>query len=431
VGRADNAYLQLLRSPAVRGQALAGLIAQVTQGSAAIGIILVVRAEHGSVALGGAVAGALSIAAGLARPVQGRLIDRRGPKGVIALCGVLHAAALIGVVVLAEVHAPGICLVAAGALAGVALPPISTSMRVIWGTGSAVAQRTAAYSLVYLTQELSILTGPLLLAVLIAAASAQAALIAVAAVAGAGTLGYAALAGRSIRPRRSATAARTLAALRPRAVREMVCVAALIGATLGGLEVAVPIFATEHGAPAASGLLIATLSIGGIVGAVVYGSRHWASSPARRLAVTLALLTGLLALAVGASTLAELGALLLLAGLFLNPSLTTVSLLVDRHVEHGAAAEAFGWLSLGIAGGTGLATAIAGVVAHRGSPTPALIVAAAGGAAATLLAVATNHDRQHEGHERAVRALPVAGERVADNEAGARVEGSRGREGRL
>ena len=64
----------VLLTPSGVFQAVAGLAAQLTQGAAAVGIVLVVRQHIGSVALAGAVAGALGIASGLARPVQGRLI---------------------------------------------------------------------------------------------------------------------------------------------------------------------------------------------------------------------------------------------------------------------------------------------------------------------------------------------------------------------
>ena len=214
-GMSASPYRVLLSSPAVRWQALSGLLGQTTQGAGAIGIILVIRGDHGSLALAGAVVGAVSVAAGLARPVQGRLIDRRGARGLMAHCGILHPAAIAAVVVLADGHAAGGVLVATGVLAGVTLPPISTCMRVAWGA-TASGDRTSAYSLVYLTQELSILAGPLLLAALVATADASVALVTVAAVTCAGTLGFTA----SLRQRCAADgdgrpAARRLRAARP------------------------------------------------------------------------------------------------------------------------------------------------------------------------------------------------------------------------
>jgi len=172
-------------------------------------------------------------------------------------------------------------------------------------------------------------------------------------------------------------------------MRALLPAAGLVGAVLGALVVGIPTFASEHHAAAASGLLIAVLSSGGIVGAALYGARRWHLAPEGRLLVFLAALTLAAALTIAAPSLIVLGVLLALVGLPLNPSLTTISLLVDSHVSASSAAEAFGWLSTGLAGGTGLSSALAGAVSHPGDPRPAFIVAAIAAAAATVLVAAT------------------------------------------
>jgi hypothetical protein len=372
---ADSPYRVLLRAPAVRWQALAGFLAQITQGAGGVGIVLVIREHHRSLALAGAVVGALSVAAGVSRPVQGRLLDRRDARGLMTLCGIVHSAALAAIVALADGHAPGAVLLAAGVLAGATLPPVSTCMRVVWGAATGGGDRTSAYSLVYLTQELSVLFGPLLLAAVISAANASAALVSVAGVACAGTLGFAASLPAGLHGRSAPTRGPAGAVLRAPGMRALIAAAALVGAVIGAAVVGIPTFATAHHVPAASGLLIAILSVGGIAGAAIYGGRRWGSSPTHRLLVLLTALGVAMALTIPASGLAALGAALALAGLPLNPSLTTISVLVDWHVSPASAAEAFGWLSSGVAGGTGAASAIAGAVSHPGDARPAFIVA--------------------------------------------------------
>ena len=382
---AASPYRVLLQAPAVRWQALAGLLAQTTQGAGGIGIILVIRGEAGSLALAGVVVGVLSVSAGVARPVQGRLIDTRGARGLMALCGIAHPAALAAIVALADGHAPGAALLAMGVIAGITLPPVSTCMRVVWGTAMGGGDRTAAYSLVYLTQELAILAGPLLLAAVISAADASAALVTVAAVACAGTLGFALSLPPGLARGGAAPRAGGGAVLRAPGVPALVATAVLVGGVIGGVQVGVPTFASAHHAPAASGVLIAVLSIGGIAGAAIYGGGRWRRAPSPRLLGLLAALSVAVAITVAAESLAVLGAALALAGLVLNPSLTTISLHVDWHVSRASAAEAFGWLSTGIATGTGAANAIAGVLSHPGDPRPAFVVATVAAVAATLL----------------------------------------------
>jgi hypothetical protein len=175
------------------------------------------------------------------------------------------------------------------------------------------------------------------------------------------------------------------AALLAPGMRVLIPTAVLVGAVIGGVQVGVPTFATAHHAPAASGLLIAALSVGGIAGAAIYGGRRWGVAPTPRLLMLLAALSATTAITIPAPGLIALGAVLAVAGLALNPSLTTISLHVDWHVAPASAAEAFGWLSTGIATGTGAADAIAGAVTHPGDPRPAFVVATVAAVAATML----------------------------------------------
>ena len=378
----------VIRRPGAAFQAVSGLVAQLSQGAGAIGIVLVVHEHTGSVALAGAVAGAVSIAAALARPLQGRLMDRRGLTALNAACGIVHPAALIAIVGVSVGDGPRALLLVLGVLAGLALPPISTAMRVAWGEAAGDDDRTAAYSTVYLIQELSLLIAPLIFAAVTATTSAAAGLVAVAALSGAGTLAFTASA-RSVRAVQGPRPQRTGSLLRIGRMRLLLASAAAVGAVIGGIQVGVPTLATAHHKPAAAGVLIAMLSIGGIVGAAAYGGRRWESDSTARLTSLTAALTVCAAAMVAAQGLVVVGVLLLLAGLALNPALTTLSLLVDRLTVEPTAAEAFGWLSTGIASGNGAAAAIAGVlVQHGDGARPAFAVAAVAAASAAVLALA-------------------------------------------
>jgi predicted MFS family arabinose efflux permease len=172
-------------------------------------------------------------------------------------------------------------------------------------------------------------------------------------------------------------------------MRMLLAAACAIGAVIGGIQVGVPTLATAHHKPAAAGVLIAMLSIGGIVGAAVYAGRQWAASAVARLVSLTGALTLCAAGMVAAQGLVVIGLLLLIVGLALNPALTTLSLLVDRLTVEPTAAEAFGWLSTGIAVGTGAAAAIAGVlVQHGDGARPAFAVTAVAAGVAALLALA-------------------------------------------
>jgi MFS family permease len=378
----DGLYWTLWRTPRIGGQAFFGLLAQLTQGAAPVGLVLVVRQATGSLATAGAVSASLWIAAAIDRPLQGRLIDRRGSRIVMLSCGPLHAVALIGLVAAARAGTGAWSLVLLSGLAGLGLPPVSTTMRAEWGRRLPANTRTAAYSLVYLTQEVAILTGPLLIAVVVAVGSAGLALIVAASISGGAALAFAALSDAGGRDHGEPAGTRLF---RSTAMASLLVVTFLLGCTLGALEVATPALALARGVPALAGVLIAALSVGGIVGALLYGGWHWRVDPSGRLLGLLCLL-GIAATPLAAvPPLAVVGALLAFVGLAMNPALTTTSLLVDRHGE-SRSAEAFGWISTAIGGGTAVGSATAGALAQHSGFSTAFLAAALPAYGAVLVA---------------------------------------------
>jgi predicted MFS family arabinose efflux permease len=389
----------ILVRPGAALQAGAGLVAQLTQGASTIGIVLVIHQHSGSVALAGAVAGALAVAAGISRPAQGRLMDRRGAAGLMIVCALLHPAALMGIVGLSLLHGPGALLLALGAVAGLALPPVSTAMRVVWGEVAA-EDRTAAYSMVYLTQELALLTGPLIFAAVTAPTSASVGLVVVAAASGAGTAAFAASV-RSADWRAPHPPNQRGSVVRGRGMQALLAVAILLGGVIGTIEVGIPALAIAHGTPAAAGILIALLSVGGVIGALLYGARRWAAEPAARLLWLLGAVAASVALMIASGSLPVVGLLLVVEGLAINPALTTLSLLVDSETRGPTASEAFGWLSTGISAGGGAGAAIAGaLVQHGRDARPAFIAAALAAMGATGLAVVGSRVTQRGGATR-------------------------------
>lgn len=371
----------LLHTPHVGGQALLGLLAQLTQGAAPLGLVLVVRQSTGSLIAAGAVSAALWVGAAVARPVQGRLIDRHGTRVVMLVCGPVHAAALVGVVVVARAGGGAWAMILFSALAGLLLPPVSVAMRVEWGRHVPANERTAAFSLAFLTQEIALVTGPLLIAGLVGF-GAGVALIIAAAITGVATIGFAAL-GISEVARREVSV-RAPGNGRATGIPTALAVAFLLGATLGVFQVAAPSLAIARGAPAVGGILIAAVSVGGISGALVYGGVHWRADPATRLILLVGLLAAATTPLVVTLPLVVVGALLAFSGLALNPAFTTTSLLIDRH-GGSRGAEAFGWMSTAVGGGTAAGNAIAGALAQRNGFPPAFFAAALAAYAAVVI----------------------------------------------
>ena len=136
-----------------------------------------------------------------------------------------------------------------------------------------------AFAFEAIVQEVFFITGPLLVALLVAVASPQAALAFVAVV----TLGrHARVRGHARRRGRRAGEAgpdRLVGALASPGVRTLLVVSAAFGLAFGTLEVTMPAFADEHGSAATGGVLLAALAVGSMLGGVWYGSRTFCRAP--------------------------------------------------------------------------------------------------------------------------------------------------------
>lgn len=378
---------RLFVSPSVARQAALGALAQISQGAAPVGLVIVVGGGTGSISLAGAVVAAMWVTAGIGRPIQGQLMDTYGHGRFLSASGVVHAAALVVLTLLARSATPGALIVALGAVAGASLPPVSSSMRVVWAQDEVLARRARAFSLVYVSQSVAVLIGPLVIALVIAIASGAIALDVAAAITAAGTIAYAA----SIRPRAVGRPASHRRLLRSRGVMRLLAVMLLVGITIGALEVAAPALAIQRGAPVLGGVLNALMSVGGVAGALLYGSVRWRAHDGVRLPWLLGLATVASASLVVLPALSLVGLSMFVAGLGIFPGLIAVSLLLDG-LARGTAAG-FGWLSTASAGGTALGSALAGALG-QGSGLAAAFAAAA---VAAALALAVSAARRESG----------------------------------
>jgi MFS family permease len=170
-------YGRILRAPHMAALFGAALLARLPIGLNGLATVLFLKAETGSFAVAGAAAGALALGAAFGAPVGARLIDRFGRHLLVALA-LAHAAGLSALVVLGTEGAPTPALVAAGLVAGIAMPPTSSVMRALYPRlldEPALVQ--AAYALDSVSTQVIFVAGPLLTALLVALITPAAALV--------------------------------------------------------------------------------------------------------------------------------------------------------------------------------------------------------------------------------------------------------------
>jgi hypothetical protein len=289
----------------------------------------------------------------------------------------VHVLMLVALVVAATHDAPswvlGLCALGAGAF----LPQVPAAMRSLW---SALVEdedsRQTAYALVTIVFEVSVVTAPVLVALIAAVASPAAAVLTAAAIGGTGALAFSVTAA-SRRWRGAPHAVGPLGPLGAAGVRTLFVVLLAFGTAIGVLQVALPAFAAGRGSAEAGGFYLAAISAGSLCGGVVYGSRRWPGSPPQRLAICLpAIATGCTLVVAARAPTAVAGAALAV-GLMLAPTTVVCSSLLDTAAPPGTATEAFAVLVMGIVVGTAIGNAIGGAIVDAASYRTAALAAAA------------------------------------------------------
>jgi MFS family permease len=387
-------YGVVLRIPHVTALIAATLLARFPIGINALALVLYLRAERGSFAVAGAVAGALAAGSGIGAPVQGRLVDAFGPRRVLVPLAIVHAAALGTIVASAEAGAPVAVLVGCGLLAGFAIPPTSSVLRSMWP--SLLREKPelipTAYALDSVLIELIFVAGPLVTAVIATVLSPAAALVISAVSVIAGTTIFTALPpSRALQPDRDRPSAGLLGALSSPGVRTLVLTSLPAGIGIGICEITLPAFSDAEGAAATAGVLLALWSVGSAAGGLAYGALS-NRPPLNRvhLAVTALLPISLLPMAAAPSVIV-MAVLVLPAGMFIAPLLATRNELIGWVAPAGARTEAYTWPVTAFVGGIAIGSALAGAIVETASWQTAFLVAGAFAAVGTIVAVTRRH----------------------------------------
>ncbi|MEU6277472.1 MFS transporter [Streptomyces populi] len=314
-------------------------------------------------------------------PLAGRAVDRYGQTRALLACAALSSTTLVAVV--SGPSRPGwaeACVL----VAGVARPPLESRLRALWGTapGSVMPSREhqqTALALDTAAQEVMYVFGPLMVVAIAVTASGYGALLATTALGFAGT---AIVTGTSVSRSWKASHGRLdwLGPVRSARLRILYTAMIGVGIPIGALTPLAVAVGARFCLPVLAGVLPAVLSVGAVLGGLLYGSRTWPGTPPRHPTVLSAAFTvGWLPLTAARSPAAAAAAAAV-AGLTMAPLLGSAVALTGVLAPHRAVTEAYALLVAALDIGCALGTAAAGLL-----PTPALLPAGAGAAAAVLV----------------------------------------------
>lgn len=352
-------------------------------------IALLVNAQRltGSFAVAGLVSAAYALSGALAGPAVGGLVDRFGQTRVLVL-GATVTAAVLAIDGLLPSTAPPALLVALAAAAGLFTPPLDACVRTLLASIVIDPGRLPAlFAFESTVLEVTFVLGPPLALGLGTVWSTGAAVVISGLVMLAGTIIFAAQpASRRWRGDHE-TPRRRGGSLRSPAMPTLVLILLATGTVFGATEVGVTAAAKALGSTVAAAPVLGLWGFGSFLGGIVAtrlggGAKH--SSGLMLLLATLAVAHGGLAVATG--SVPAIGAVIVLAGATIAPTVASVYAMVDRVAPAGNRTEAFSWLLTSSSTGEALGAAAAGALAQSAGAPAAFALAGAAGAVAVLIA---------------------------------------------
>jgi predicted MFS family arabinose efflux permease len=382
-------YRALFRHPGALRFALMSFPMRMPLGTVGLGVLLHVRESSGSIAFAGTAVGVLFVAMAATAPFLGRVVDRRGPVGVLALTGSVCPIALAVLLFAPRLGLPDAAILATAALIGASSPPLTILIRTLWRHRlDDPLLRQTAFALDAVILELAYTLGPALIAIAVALGPASGALaLALAFTAAAVPLMFASGALRWWRAPDDLAERHPLGPLTDSRLLNLFAASFTLTMAFGAIEVGYAGFGRTVGEDAWGPVLIAISSLGSATGGFVYGGLHLHASLRRQLPVMMAIMAVPLALHLPIGNPWVLAPVAFVAGALIAPAMTVVSLTVAELAPAKYATEAFMWSGTAIVTGLGAGTAISGLLVEQHGANGAFAWATASAALAACFAL--------------------------------------------
>ena len=381
-------YTEFLRLPDVKRMVIAAWLSRLPTGMMGLSMLLFLRDALGSFKLAGTAVGAYFIAMAISAPVQGRIIDRKGPQKLLRVTGVAQPLMLLALFMIAYFKMSFPLIVGAAILAGIFPAPITTLTRTIWRQRfTDESARKMAFSVDAVTMELCFTVGPLLVALIITLSNPSVGFLITTTMVFAAFLIFMASPALNYWQQSSAEERHLLGPLTDPQLLLLLVVTYGLATAFGLLEVGYPALATSLSLPALAGVLLAVNSVGSAVGGAVYGLMRINMPLERQFGILLGMMVLPLLLHAWVSQLLLLGIIAFIAGATIAPSIAAQSILVSRLAPQKYATEAFTWSSTFIVSGIGAGMASGGALAETYNATTPFIIAALVMAAMTAMSL--------------------------------------------
>lgn len=408
-----RAYREILSIPGALKFCAAGLLARSGGAMMGLGIVLMVSALYGSYGLAGALAAANGLAWAIGTAVLSNLVDRYGQRRVMYPSTVVSASMLAVVVVFGLLQLPAWTLFAPIVISGATGGAPGALVRTRWNyVLDDPARLHTAFSLESTLDELTFAIGPVAATALSVGVHPVAGLVApiVLSLVGAKVFYSQRATEPPPHPRiaseQTTSIWRRLILLVP-GVAAVVAVNVLIGSMFGAIDVSVVAAATSWDARAASGVILALFSTASGLAGFWYGARTWAGIASKRFLIGVVAMFIAAALLPFANTVVLLGAIGMLFGATVAPTLINGNTLIEKLVPTSRLTEGLSWMGTGLGIGVSIGSSVSGnLIDGSGYHSGLLAVVAFGAAAALIATVSYRTVRRHAHGEPTVLTPP-------------------------
>jgi MFS family permease len=386
-----SSFRALLVRPGARPLVVVCLLGWFSAIGTGLALILLVHHLTRSFSLAGVAVAVYAIAVALPAPLRGRLVDRQGSWGLLALAGGQLVGA--GLLAWAYITHNNAALLTSVAISGSCVLPLIGVARGRWTIIAGDELTSAAHALNAAISDAAEFAAPALVAGISLAVSPVVAYLAIvlASVSAAGVLA------RSGLPRNRHANGKVHSGSVIRGNSGLQTIAAsdvMLGAWSAAMELVVVALAAQRGHAPLAGLTLAVGAAGSVAVSLASGSGRLTAPPGTRyLAGALLTILGLLVL-LFASNLVVIAAALVIVGAGVGLQNIAVYELLDRVSPPGRSTEAFAWLTTASAGGAALGAVIAGHLADQSTFALRLIIL--GLAILAALIIATYQRRIHD-----------------------------------
>lgn len=359
-----DAYKNVLKKDHTRSTFGFGIVGRVPLAMNTVALVFLISTVRGSFALAGIASSCYTIAGAIVGPRIGRMADIKGTRKVLIPVTILNVIAITGILTLGEKNT--VALLICSALAGGTFPNFGSYTRTRWSRSLTDSRElSAALSLESVLDETAFVVGPALAGFLFSWGGSHSPLIGGIVFLIIGGFGLALTStdhGGHPQPDEEHGGL-----LRIPYVKSLLATLICIGLTFGAQYVVILAVAKEGGRAADGGLWVGLNPIGSTVMGLIYGFIHWKVSAAKRLTISLFVMSvGTLGLVLFQSY-DTIILWLIIAGLGIAPALISANQRMKDLIPVHRLNEAFSMLGASISFGITIGATASGIlVSHVG-----------------------------------------------------------------